>query len=53
MQVPTIDVATIVPVQTGAGVTARVVAGNLAQVPIGALLEATVTSVSPRKSLSP
>jgi hypothetical protein len=49
MQVPTLDVATIVPVQTGAGVTARVVSGNLAQVPVGALLEATVTSVSPRE----
>jgi hypothetical protein len=49
MQVPTIDAATIVPVQTGGGVTARVVSGNLAQVPIGALLEATVTSVSPRE----
>lgn len=49
MQVPTIDAATIRPVPTGAGVTARVVSGNLAQVPVGALLEATVTSVSPRE----
>lgn len=49
MQVPTTDVATIVPVQTGGGVTARVASGNIAQVPLGALLEATVTSVSPRE----
>ena len=32
-----------------AGVTARVVSGNLAALPVGTLLEATVTSVRPRE----
>jgi hypothetical protein len=51
MQIPSTDPVVQIAVPTGAGVTARVVSGNLATIPLGALLEATVTSVSPREAV--
>lgn len=48
MQVPAIDPAIQAALPTAAGVPVRVVGGNLALVPLGALLQATVTSVTPR-----
>jgi Flagellar hook-length control protein FliK len=50
MQVPLTDAVITSPVPTGGGIIARVVAGNVASVPIGALLQATVTSVKPREA---
>lgn len=49
MQLPPLDSVTVTAVPTGGGITARVVSGKLASVPVGALLEATVTTVSPRE----
>lgn len=51
MQVPPLDAAALVSVPTGTAISARVVSGNLATVPIGALLDATVTSVGPREAV--
>jgi hypothetical protein len=50
MQIPSTAPVVQVAVPTGAGVTARVVSGNLATIPMGALLEAVVTSASPREA---
>lgn len=51
MQVTPTDAALQAAPPTAAGVTARVVAGNLAALPLGALLQATVTSVTPREAV--
>ncbi len=48
MQVPAPDAALQTGIPTASGVPARVVAGNLSLVPLGALLQATVTTVTPR-----
>jgi hypothetical protein len=46
MQVPAIDTALLAALPSVSGVPARIVAGNLTQVPLGTLLQATVTSVT-------
>lgn len=51
MQVPWAPGVHLATVPTGGGVIARVVAGPLHQLPIGELLEATVTAVSPRGTI--
>ncbi len=51
MQVPWANGVHLATVPTGGGVIARVVAGPLHQLPIGELLEATVTAVSPRGTI--
>lgn len=51
MQLNPLDAATLAALPTGAGTTARVLAGNLAAVPVGELLNAVVSSVSPREAV--
>src|SRR5581483_10320864 len=51
MQIPPPDAALPLVTQTSGAVAVRVLAGNLAAVPVGALLEATVTQSSPREAV--
>jgi hypothetical protein len=48
MQVPGLDAALQTGIPTASGVPARVLGGNLALIPLGSLLQATVTTVTPR-----
>lgn len=51
MQLTPLDAATLAGIPTGTAQTARVVAGELAAVPVGELLQAVVTSVAPREAV--
>ncbi|MCS6866425.1 MAG: flagellar hook-length control protein FliK [Gemmataceae bacterium] len=51
MQIPWAEGVNLATVPTGGGIVARVVAGSVQQLPIGELLEATVTAVSPRGTI--
>lgn len=51
MQLNPLDAATLAGIPTGAAQAARVLAGNLAAVPVGELLQAVVTSVAPREAV--
>ncbi len=51
MQVNNATLAIPTPASIGAAVSTRVLAGDLAQVPIGELLQATVTQVNPREAV--
>ena len=51
MQVPAPSAVAQTAIPIVAGLPARVLAGDLATVPIGALLKATVTSVTPREAV--
>ncbi len=50
MQVTPADAVLAASAQPGAAVNVRVLAGNLAAVPLGALLQAVVTQVTPREA---
>jgi hypothetical protein len=51
MQLNPLDAATVASALQGSAPAARVVAGDLAAVPVGELLNAVVTSVSPREAV--
>ncbi len=50
MQIPPADVVNTTSARANAAVNVRVLAGNLAAIPLGALLSATVTQVNPREA---
>jgi hypothetical protein len=51
MRIPAIDAALLANLPTAVGVPARVVGGNLAALPLGSLLQATVTSATPQNAV--